>query len=472
MLRKAGLLCAVALTTCGFGATANAQVPAHPIVRSARPGPPTTGSAVVERVLSQGVNTFNGDTRNKCVDGTYQAPTSLAGSGYRFEVKLIKSEEDFSREVGVAVSGSTSIGIVNLDASARYNNSVSISATSDYLMVRIKVDGARIPFEPEKLTDAAKLRANKRSFFLYCGNSFVSEVELGGDFVAIMEFAANSQTERTDVQANLRAATAASSLNAEFKTSVQNAQKKSSMHATILRRGTGDAVPEVSIDKLIEYAREFPKSLNLNNAVVLGVTLSDYGRVDPEVETVPMPSLVRHLKDRLSVARSVIAQVDPLIAANQRLALPARISDLQRLKQDLPGRIDDLSDALGACAESAWNGCNFTESQRTFPEPHLPGYPIVAPFTSRHGGRQLVGVVSPGEERIMLVRGRFDANSNGMWVEAANNISVIFERPDGTTRTIGYTPPVRFAEPGTVYVRVNDSKYEDNIDSGIEAVLY
>lgn len=451
-----------------------------PIVGSgtfSRPSSSETASSRVKATLGRGLNGFTGALRGDCIEYTASIPSGFSGFGTRTDIKLIQSTEEFQREIGVSVSGSGGIGKLSIEASAKYDNSVKISGSSDYLMVRVKVDGPTIAMDTQALTPfATKYRENKQSFFVACGNQYVSEVQLGGDFIAILEFTASSETERTQVQANLRAATAVSSVNAEFKMSVERAQKQSSMRSTVIRHGTDETLPDFSLDQLVQYARAFPSKVNDKTAVPIGVTLSDYQMVDPDLETIDTPPLVQRLRERVSAAQIVMDRIDPLIIAQEKLGLPGRLAELQAIRTSLPDKMQVVIDALEVCGKQPWKStnCAFSSDVQSFAVPKLPGHPIVTPFTSRHGSKQLIGLVRAGEERIMLVRGQFDYNNENQWIDVSRVTSVTFERPDGTTTpAVAFQPPVKFTGPGTVYVFVADTKYDDNRDDGnIRAILY
>ena len=54
---------------------------------------------------------------------------------------------------------------------------------------------------------------------------------------------------------------------------------------TISRRGTSEPFPEYTVDKLIAYSRDFPSKLNIKTVVPVGLVVSDYQSIDPEINT-------------------------------------------------------------------------------------------------------------------------------------------------------------------------------------------
>jgi hypothetical protein len=450
-----------------------------PMVGSGRIERPTdeadTAFTRIQATLGHGFNDFTGQVRGNCIDYRLVPPTAFTGYGSKTEIKLIQSAEDFKKEVSVSVSGSTGFGAVSVEASAKYDNSVAIKASSDYLLVRVRVEGASVVADSASIsTEAQKYSASKEKFFALCGNRYVSEVQLGGDFIAVLEFTANSETERTTLEASLKVATAASSLGAEFKTAIESARTKSSMHATVVRHGSAEKLPEFSLDKLIDYARDFPTKIDAKSAVPIGISLSDFQSVDPGIETQEVPPVIHRLHERLSDARGALDRIGPLLEQHNRLGLSARLGDLQNIQDTLPDKMQDVQDALTACGRAPWmpGRCDFSKEILAFNVPKLPGRPIATDFTSKTGDAQRIGIVGPGEQRFMLIRGTFDYCSCGKMAEAAGQTTVVFEGPDGTTTSYPYRPPMKFTGPGTVYVRLWDSKYDDNIDYGIQGILY
>lgn len=426
-----------------------------------------------QAMLGRGFSTFTSTARGDCVNLSFVTPAS-EGYDTRAEISLIQSADDLKRATAIQVSGSTGFGMVSAEASASFNASTHISASSDYLLVRVTAIGPSVGGGAGEIGKLAlSTKGNPHEFYTACGNRYVSEIQLGGEFMALLEFTSSNETDRKEVQASLKVATAASTLNASFKTAVEQAQSKSTMHMTVSRRGTTDPFPDYTIDKLIAYSLGFPGKLSIKTVVPVGLVLSDYQSIGPAMSTIEEESEVGKVRQNLEAVNRELAEIEYLNGAYRGLSIVGRSDNLRQIRAALAPKPAALQQALAACGKAPWSGaCNFSPALLDVPLPPLPPRPARVTYTSRDGNEHVVGMLEQDQEATLVISGRFVYNGDdGGMADAASNSRVVLRGADGIAREQPYGAPKTIKGPVSVSVKLVDSQYDDNRDVEMPTAL-
>jgi hypothetical protein len=421
-----------------------------------------------QAMLGHGFNTLTSAARGDCVNLPFVVPAS-EGYDTHSEVSLIQSTDDLKRETSIEVSGSTGFGMITAEASASFSSSMHLSANSDYLLVRVTAVGPSVGGGTGELGSlAAKTKGNPQEFFTACGNRYISAVRLGGEFMALLEFTSSNESDREDVQASLKIASAASSLSATFKTAVEHAQAKSSMHMTISRRGTSEPFPEYTVDKLIAYSQEFPSKLNIKTVVAVGLVVSDYQSIDPGISTFEEEPEVDRLRQNMRAVNSELAEIDYLLGAYRSLGIVGRTETVEPIQRTLAPKPAAMQQALNVCGKAPWSGaCKFPAAILDTPLPSLPPRPARVTF-SILGGESLVAVLEAGKEATLMISGRFIYNGDdGGVADVAACSQVVLVGANGARTAFMYgngKVAQSIKGPVSVSVVLIDSYYADNRD--------
>jgi hypothetical protein len=420
-----------------------------------------------QAMLGHGFNSFTSTKRGDCVNLPFVAPGS-EGYDTHAHISVIQSSEDLKRETSVEVSGSGGFGMVTAEASASFSSSMHFSANSDYLLIRVTAIGPSVGGGAGSLaSDAVKYKDNRQLFFTACGNRYISEIKLGGEFIALLEFTSSNETDRKDVQAHLKVASGLNSVSTDLKTAVEQAQSKSSMTMTVTRRGTSDPLPGTTIDKLIAYAQEFPSKLSIKTVVPVGLVVSDYQSIDPEISTFEEQPDVDRVRQNMQAVNQDLAEIDNLLGAYRGLGMAGRSDVLQPIQQSLEPKPAAMQQALDACGKAPWSGaCKFPEAILDLRLPPLPPRPVHINYTSRNGNENLVGILEPGQEAALSLTGNYfyAIGHNYNRAAVADTTHVVLIGPNGTRSEQPYKPSQTIKGPVAVYVKLIDSEYGDNLD--------
>jgi hypothetical protein len=438
------------------------------IIEHPEPGNPDDRYVTTYKaMLGKGYNTITSTKRGDCVNLPFMAPAS-EGYETHADITVIQSSEDLKRATSIEVSGSGGFGMVTAEASASFSSSMHFSTNSDYLLIRVTAKGPSVGGGEAQLgSEGVKYKGDRQLFFTGCGNRYISEVQVGGEFMALLEFTTSSETDRKDVQASLKVASGLNSVSTEVKTAVEQAQSKSSMHMTFSRRGTTDPLPDTTIDKLVAYAQEFPSKLNIKTVVPVGIVVADYQSVDPEISTIEEEPEVEQLRQKMLAVDHELAEIDYLSGAYHALGMAGRSDVLQPIQRALESKPAAMQQALNACGKAPWSGaCKFPAAILDIPVPPLPVRPSRITYTSGNGAENLVGILDPGQEATLTIGGQYfyAFGQNFSRANAADTSHVVLVDTNGVRNEQPYKPSLTIKGPASVYVKIIDVYYPDNVD--------
>ncbi|MCC8966738.1 hypothetical protein H8A95_31550 [Bradyrhizobium sp. Pear76] len=243
---------------------------------------------------------------------------------------------------------------------------------------------------------------------------------------------------------------------------------------TVSRRGTSDPLPETSIDKLIAYSQQFPSKLSIKTVVPVGIVVSDYQTIDPEISTIEEEPDVGRLRQNMQAVNKELAEIEYLMGAYRGLGMAGRSDVLQPIQRALEPKPAAMQQALDACGKAPWSGaCKFPAAILDLQVPQLPLRPTHITYTSRNGAENLVAVLEPGEEATLMLSGSYFVaiGQNYNRANVADTSHIVLIGPNGNRSEQSYRPSLTIKGPAAVYVKIIDSDYGDNLDIETPAAL-
>jgi len=240
--------------------------------------------------LGSGFNTITQSSMNEAIeiDGLIQKSDPATGQNVKLELLQVESMIQMKQllEIDAAASYSNAFGI-SMNARASYVSDTKMSMHNVYLLVHVQVTNATTTLkQPYRLTEEIKAEVLKEqkdpaylgTFFRRFGDSFVTGYTTGGEFIAIVEFEAKDEQEKTKLSGEVKAAVGTWSGSAEFKTAMGSLSQKRSSKISVYRNGgKGDFT---NLGNLVEAASKFPEEV-LNSSIQVSFNVSPYDLVFP-----------------------------------------------------------------------------------------------------------------------------------------------------------------------------------------------
>ena len=215
-------------------------------------------AAAVPAALFQGYDSFSGKSRATAVAGEYQN----TGGQIRCDYTTCTSTESLLKALNVSSDVAANFGAVNVEAKAEYVNRLEITETTVVVAVYSNVIlGTRkfttvglapdiVPPDPDTLND----------FFHAYGDSWVSGLTLGGEYIASYVFYSQSVEEQNRVVAALKVkgVGASGQVTVGAQTAVEEVAKKETVRTTFKQQVFGFtnlALPKP--DELVNFALGF-----------------------------------------------------------------------------------------------------------------------------------------------------------------------------------------------------------------------
>ncbi|MEA2439602.1 MAG: hypothetical protein QOH76_1026 [Thermoleophilaceae bacterium] len=154
-------------------------------------------------VVMQGFDIFSASGRATAVAGA----TTSVGAHDRCDYTVCTSTETLLKTLSVSASVSAEFGFGGVDAKSEFVQSLETTSTSVVVAIYASViDGTTVATNPAlapgvKPPDAAGLS----DFFQAYGDSFISSMTLGGEYIATYTFYSQTRTEQQQIVASLQA---------------------------------------------------------------------------------------------------------------------------------------------------------------------------------------------------------------------------------------------------------------------------
>lgn len=216
------------------------------------------GLATAPGVLFQGYDTFSGKTRSAAVKG--KANTS--GGRIRCDYTVCTSTDSLLKSVNVSTDVAASFGVGSVEAKAEYVNRLETTSTSVIVTVYANVILGTTAFETVELGPDVEPPGSDdlNDFYHHYGDSWISAVTLGGEYIASYVFYSQSVEEQTRVVAALKAKGVSGSgqVSVAAQTAVEDVTKSETMRTAFKQEVFGFSnlnLPKP--DQLVEFALGF-----------------------------------------------------------------------------------------------------------------------------------------------------------------------------------------------------------------------
>jgi len=437
----------------------------------------------VLRNLGRGYNSFTKRFTGDCVTGTIVGPkpTSFAPS---YSIQVIRSYEQFASEMSVEASLSSDFASFSGKVHSKFTQSGSSNATREFLLVRERIVAAPdINVHGAKLAVAAPVAgdtASQRGFYLRCGDQFVSQMQMGGEFIAMLSFSKSESELKSELEVDASASGWGVSASAEFNSKMSSLKQESSLQIDATQiGGKVSSLPEFDLDSLIKYTREFPGQITAETVAPIGV-----GAPEPYtnlgVDTIDLASAHENF-DTVTAssmrAAGRIGQAKDLKLLLARYTVPSARSNgdiIDRTDAQMRSAQDDLAKmnaALKNCATYFWQdvACRFDPRFLDY-KPAIPGPIRVAKIDTTHPNSP-TNLDIP-QNMTLELRGQYcwrgddNCDADGKW----SGDQIGYVRVQSSTVNTPYRGLMPVAK-GRVLVQAMDTEYGDN-KGDLYAIVY
>lgn len=234
-------------------------------------------------ILFQGVDTVQGVFRNRAVSGDYET----YGSETSTLLQLCVDFESLSESTDITQSASVGVGLFGVSEKVQFVKSVERTTWSINLMIRsTKVSGTLTP-GAYRLADGIPVpRTNqeKTDFFRHNGDSFVSSLSLGSEYLAIFTIFLNSESEHQSTMAEISAhgLTSAISFDAGLQSNLSSFFQKTTARVGLQQKTFGiGKIPLPALGDMIDFANKLPEK-PIDNPTIIRFSTTGYENLLPD----------------------------------------------------------------------------------------------------------------------------------------------------------------------------------------------
>ena len=357
-------------------------------VRNATPEQAGAVDQIID-VLGLGYNSFKREQQSNCVDGFINGPRpSTFKTSYH--LSLIKSSAQLQEEMKADASASADMFGWSAKASAAYSSQHSSDTNTEYLLLKVRsVATPNITLHRPKLVVELKDQspAALQQFFNDCGDEYVRAVDFGGEFVALWRYKSDKVEDRNAFEAAFSVSGPSVSVDVDYAQKMQSFKSHMSLALDFDNVGGSGAPTDNSVDAIIKYSLEFPRSLNASNIAYVGF------------ETEPYSKLRVRSGDYQAQRQKVDAARDSLVKRRSYLAFLSDVAkqDFQYgvgdvnapIRAEIGREIRDTESRIAACAKAPWepNPCNFPPQLLSFRDDKRVMMPLPSTLDPKSTGR-------------------------------------------------------------------------------------
>lgn len=210
-----------------------------------------------------------------------------AGQQVVFDLRQITSTNELMQSLNLTASASFA-GTFSVSAEAKYASQQQINQYNTYLLVSVRVTNPELIIRQPKLKpDAFQLLKDRgwEAFEQQYGTDYLSGLVTGGSYYGLIEISTQSKEEQQTIAAAVSASygifKSSGELDAKLKQAIQNKELK----VKILQSGgSGDSL-EISLEEMIEQAKNFPAMARQHPVPFQGL-YEEYSK------TVPLPPAI------------------------------------------------------------------------------------------------------------------------------------------------------------------------------------
>lgn len=212
--------------------------------------------------LFQGYNTLTGAALTKAVAGTPDKPAGVTKS----MVSLCTDTESVFKSLEVNASVAGSYGMFSADAKFHFVQDMKLTTNSIVVLVYCSMQQTYTSSDFKIMPEAdAMIAPGKTSNFIASyGNTFVSSVTKGAEYMAAFVFYSETLEQKLVVEASLgfKVNGGGGSLDASLSTKLQNAQSSAKVRMSLVQSITGFSggsvtLPAADADSIIKFGLAF-----------------------------------------------------------------------------------------------------------------------------------------------------------------------------------------------------------------------
>ena len=358
--------------------------------------------------LGQGYSTL---TRTKlgygCVSGKFAPPETgkvdpLPGSA-TLRVLLLQSAEDLKREMSFEASAEVGFGRFSASASAKEQRTNESHRTTQYLVVSSRFIGPDVVVTQAVVSNEAKaqLARSPANFYRACGDEFVSTIQTGAEFFAVLTFESNDVKEFAAVEASLKIAVGTNTASATVKDAVTSATNNSRLSIDAWRIGGSGNMPKKEVNDIVEYASNFAGKITDSSQLrPIGHSTDQYTKIDLGFD--PLPDTFTAARDeinpkvnRIERALTRLKGLPTDYLAQDLVMTPADTATNAALAAQLTASLKTMAAARAKCNTdpSKPENCALPAAITDYRMPSVPPRPIVTMLNIKVDGFQRVAVV-------------------------------------------------------------------------------
>lgn len=201
----------------------------------------------------------------------FEVRTAEGESGQRITVDadVIEDTQEFRETLNVSISAAARGFGGKGSASYSLYREVKINSNDVFALIYVSVVNATQIMKDPVLTESARTEwnnqaasARKQAFVRAFGDSYISSVTTGGEFLALFILHTSSRSEKERVRASASASFASFKASGSYEklTEFFNSHKRTSLK--FFRNGGEGKWPEMTVEALLAAAREFPDLVN------------------------------------------------------------------------------------------------------------------------------------------------------------------------------------------------------------------
>lgn len=205
-------------------------------------------------IMLQGFDTFAGSARSTLLDGSI----GTGGASIRCDYTVCSDLETLKSALNISGSAADNFGEGSVDAKAKFVQSLNLTTYSMAIVVYTSLITENSACNIVNLDE--KPPTDLKEFFQAYGDSYISELVQGAEYMCVYVFYCQSEDDQTEVSATLKAngVTEAGDLSAALQTSFDNITSTMTVRQTSRQLITGFSNLSLpSGDQVVQFALDF-----------------------------------------------------------------------------------------------------------------------------------------------------------------------------------------------------------------------
>jgi hypothetical protein len=292
----------------------------------------------------QGFDSLTGFIRGFGI--AHQVPETLPNAGgqtIRYFLNKTEDESELKKQLGLSAEVHAQFGLFGASAKVEFAESSSFNSYSVFLVARVQVQNAFSQLVDAALDDAAKAvytDQGKERFYEEFGDSYVTGLQTGGEFCAVLELRTTTSEDQRSLSASLSGSYGfAADAEVSFAQKMHEVTQHRFLKISMFQAGGNETSVTNSVDEVLAKVKNYA-------AAVKGAPVA-YQALIVDDRTLDMPRDPNPIE--LQTAKDVLLQY-----ARQREALLAVLNDISYVRENpeefVNPDIGKLNEAAADCA--------------------------------------------------------------------------------------------------------------------------